>query len=365
MNAPPVWSVKPRGPRITAKHSRLATHNVPVLTIKEFAGHVSLEPTRRHLHLAAAALQEVITTLLPFHADLEAVGLDLQRQYENGPCGLARRALRPSQRIQEAFPVPGCPRLESGQGGRKQGRRRCAPGCERRTDEWEVDLALRLPDGTRIRERVKAPVAAKSAALRWAQEREARLLAGEGRKPKPAVEVVQQVPTLTEFKPRFIEGHVKANRLRPSSAQAYADIFRVHLEPVFGSLRLDAIGDERVQRFKGELVEDELASKTINNLLTALSVTLKRAVEWNVIAAMPCRIRLLKVQRSELSFYDFGEHKRLVEGAAAVDPRIELLVLLGGDAGLRRGESPSPWSGATWTSVDGRSTSSEASGTAT
>jgi len=65
--------------------------------------------------------------------------------------------------------VTGCPRLESGQGGRRQGHRRCAPGCERVTKGWEVDLALRLPDGTPIRERVKAPVTGKSAALRWAQ----------------------------------------------------------------------------------------------------------------------------------------------------------------------------------------------------
>jgi hypothetical protein len=40
--------------------------------------------------------------------------------------------------------VPGCPQFESesGQGGRKAGRRPCAAGCERVTDGWEVDLAL-------------------------------------------------------------------------------------------------------------------------------------------------------------------------------------------------------------------------------
>lgn len=230
--------------------------------------------------------------------------------------------------------VPGCPRLESGQGGRKQGRRRCAPGCERVTNGWEVDLALRLPDGTPIRERVKAPVSGRSAALRWAQEREGQILAQKGRKPKQA----RQVPTVAEFKPRFVEGHVKANRLKPSSAEAYESIFRTHLEPEFGPLRLDAIGDERVQRFKGELVEDGMANKSINNVLTALSVMLKRAVDWKVIDAMPCRIRLLKWDKGEVAFYDFSEYRRLVEAAAAIDPRIELLVLLGGDAGLRRGE---------------------------
>ncbi len=211
--------------------------------------------------------------------------------------------------------VPECPRHVAGQGGRKSGRRRCAPGCERITDGWEVDLALRLPDGTPIRERVKAPVSGKSAALRWAQDLEAVILTQRGMRPKEE----KQAPTLSEFKPRFIEGHVKANRLKPSSAEAYESVYRTHLLPAFGELRLDAIGDELVQRFKGELVEDELSSKSINNVLTALSVTLKRAVDWKVIAG-------------EVAYYDFAEYHRLVEA--------------GGEGGGRRPKPSRSWRGA-------------------
>jgi integrase len=46
--------------------------------------------------------------------------------------------------------------------------------------------------------------------------------------------------------------------------------------------------------------------------------------------------------------YDFAEYRYLVEAAAAIEPRIELLVLLGGDAGLRRGEAIA----LEWTDVD-------------
>lgn len=257
--------------------------------------------------------------------------------------------------------VPECPRLESGQGGPKQGRRRCAPGCQRTTDGWEVDLALRLPDGTRIRERVKAPVAAKSAAFRWAQEREAVILAQHGRQPKKTE--TKKAPTLSEFKPRFIEGHVKANRLKPSSAEAYESMFRNHLLPTFGELRLDKIGDELVQRFKGELVEDEMANKSINNLLTALSVTLKRAVDWKVIDAMPCRIRLLKWERAEVPFYDFADYRRLVEGAAQSIP-VSSCSCSSPATPAHAEVRPSPWSGATWTCADGRSTRSAVRGMA-
>jgi integrase len=39
-----------------------------------------------------------------------------------------------------------------------------------------------------------------------------------------------------------------------------------------------------------------------------------------------------------VSFYEFSDYDRLVEAAHALDPRVEAMVVLGGDAGLRRGE---------------------------
>jgi integrase len=241
--------------------------------------------------------------------------------------------------------VPGCPRLESGQGGRKHGRRRCAPGCERVIDGWEVDLALRLPDGTSIRERVKAPVLGKSAALRWAQDREAHILAQGGREPR-----VQRgpVPTLAEFWPRFLEGHSYANREKPSSLYSKRHIYRNHLAPRFGGRRLDAIRDEDVQQLKASLRDRSV--KTTNNVLSVLGKLLRVAHEWGVIERMPCRIRLLKFSLGTVEFYEPEVYEGLVEAAAKEDPRVHLVVLLGGDAGLRLGEII----GLEWPDVDFR-----------
>ncbi len=55
------------------------------------------------------------------------------------------------------------------------------------------------------------------------------------------------------------------------------------------------------------------APKTVNNALTVLSVMLKKAVEWDVIERMPCRIQLLPVPKSSASFHDFEQYERLVE----------------------------------------------------
>lgn len=53
---------------------------------------------------------------------------------------------------------------------------------------------------------------------------------------------------------------------------------------------------------------------------------------------MPCRIELLKVKSFRTAFYEFDEYARLVHAAETIDLRTMLVVLLGGDAGLRRGE---------------------------
>ena len=65
---------------------------------------------------------------------------------------------------------------------------------------------------------------------------------------------------------------------------------------------------------------------------------LKKAVEWGVIDRMPCTIRLLKITRWAATFYDFDQYECLVEAARAVDRTAELIVLLGGEAGLRCAE---------------------------
>jgi integrase len=76
----------------------------------------------------------------------------------------------------------------------------------------------------------------------------------------------------------------------------------------------------------------------VNNVLTVLNVLLKAAVEWKVIDQSPCTIRLLKTPRAEADYHEFDSFDRLVEAAAQLDSRTALIVLLGGEAGLRCGE---------------------------
>jgi integrase len=194
-----------------------------------------------------------------------------------------------------------------------------------------VDVITRLSSTSRYRERRRLRVTSKSAAQRWGQARERHLL-----QQGPAQPQKKEVPTLEAFAPRFLDGHARANRQKPSGIAAKERIIRVHLIPFLGPKRLDQIKSEDVQRLKCALASK--ATKTVNNVLTVLNVLLKKAAEWDVIDRVPCVIRLLPVPKSSTSFYDFEAYERLVAAAKATDRRAELLVLLGGEAGLRLGE---------------------------
>jgi len=200
---------------------------------------------------------------------------------------------------------------------------------------WEVDIRVVSPDGTRqLRERKRSPVASRSDTQRWAEALERELFQ---RLMDPAPQTPRkEVPTLRAFAPRFMDGHARANRQKPSGIAAKELILRVHLLAALGHKRLDAIKSEDVQRLKRNL--EAKSPKTVNNVLAVLSVMLKKAVEWEVITHMPCMVKLLPVSKGSTRFYDFDEYERLVEAARLLDARTHLIVLLGGEAGLRCGE---------------------------
>lgn len=195
---------------------------------------------------------------------------------------------------------------------------------------WEVDVSFRLPNGQRHRERCKAPVSSKTAAQRWGEDRERHLLI-HGRP-----EQKKEVPTFEAFAPRFVDGHARANRHKPSGIAAMESILKWHLVPTLGGRSLDAITNERVQRLKLALAHR--APKTVNNVLTVLNTLLKKAVEWGELERLPCTIKLLPNPKKTMGFHDFDQYERLLTIARRRGGEAYLMVLLGGDAGLRLGE---------------------------
>lgn len=212
-----------------------------------------------------------------------------------------------------------------------------------RGGKLDVDISLRLADGRRIRVRKVAPCQSKTSAKRWGECIAREILRNDAigyvPEPEPAA------PTLAEFAPRYLAS-ARAERRKPSSLASIEGNLKNHLVPSLGTLPLDEIGAEEIQRLKANLATR--SPSTTNNVLSTLSRLLRTAVEWDVIPAMPCRIALLHRPHVEMKFHDFPEYERLVDAARKIDTRAAVVILLGGEAGLRCGEM----TGLEWQDID-------------
>ncbi len=101
-----------------------------------------------------------------------------------------------------------------------------------------------------------------------------------------------------------------------------------------GTLKLDEIGQRKIETYKARKLASGLSPKTVNNHLTVLRRLLSLAVEWEQLDHLP-PFKWLKVPDPEFDFLDFEEAERLVAGA---NDEWRPMILTGLKAGLRLGE---------------------------
>jgi site-specific recombinase XerD len=194
----------------------------------------------------------------------------------------------------------------------------------------EYHIKGRYPDGKPYEERRKSPLPTITATERWAEQRE-RHLVEEARPKRP------KAPLFSEFVETCLRRHDTARRHKPSTIAMKRVVIARHLLPALGGKRLDEITAADIADLRARLVEIGRAPKTVNNVLSMLGTILGRAVDWGAIERAP-KVELIRAEKREMPFLTVEHYDRLVEGARAVGPKALVLVLLAGDAGLRRGE---------------------------
>lgn len=196
---------------------------------------------------------------------------------------------------------------------------------------WIVDVNFEHPDGRQERVRKVSQVQCKRGAEQYERQLRQALLDGTyGR------EEAEPAPRLKDFEEEFITKYCEANKQKPSGIDTKQSVLRNHLVPLFGERRLDSFTPADEDRLKAHFKRN--SASTYNNSASVLNVVLKAAQRWGKVGHVPHRFQLLKRDKSRPKFYDFDQFERLVEAAAKCDALIVLLVLLGGEAGLRRGE---------------------------
>ena len=190
-------------------------------------------------------------------------------------------------------------------------------------NSWWVDFRVDY-----IRYRKKSPENTRTGALAY-ERRLQEKLARDG-------SLVKRIaaPVFSDFAINWLASYVAANN-KLSERRMKASILKHHLLPFFGKTPLDRITVEDIERFKAKKLDEELAPKTVNNLLTVLSRCLRSAVDWGRIAYMP-KIKLMKAHSRNTDFLTQEEITRLLT-SPIVTP-VHLMAFTALRTGMRLGE---------------------------
>jgi len=116
----------------------------------------------------------------------------------------------------------------------------------------------------------------------------------------------------------------------------YARVLRLHVYPVLGDKRLDAVRHSDVVAFLSGLARKGLAANTVRQVHAITRTIFRAAVADRLISVTPFeRVELSKVQRSKGAIPDVDDMKALVKVAPE---RLSALVLLTAHTGMRSGE---------------------------
>jgi len=192
-------------------------------------------------------------------------------------------------------------------------------------------------DGREQRVTRTSPVQSKRGAERFEREIRQALQAGTYKRKKETKEQEQgpAMPTLQEFvEGRWLPVYPASADNRPSTVLARRWAFK-HVLPALGSLPLDSIGAEQVERFAATLRGKGLAPKSVKEILGALRRVLASAVEWEVLDRLP-RFPKVRIPQQDFDWLTAQESQRLLDGAG--DPEARTLLLCALHTGARAGE---------------------------
>lgn len=210
-------------------------------------------------------------------------------------------------------------------------KRRCGPECKRKTDGWEYEIKMKLPNGEFFQERRKSPLGSKTNTARFAEDRAAHIT----RESVTARPVTKTAPTFAEFEKQFMIFSKTNNK--PSTVYAKEWMMRVHLVPYFGSMRLDQIGPADIEDYKAKKLEEGCEKKSINNHITTVRKLLNLALEWGVVEKV-AKVKAFRLKTNfitEEMFLGFEEAERFMK-AAPVEWLAFLITAI--KTGLRLGE---------------------------
>jgi integrase len=190
--------------------------------------------------------------------------------------------------------------------------------------QWFADFWHHYPSGRRERFRIDSPVNTRQGALSYERQVRKEIEAGTYRR--------QQPTTLRDIWQDFSAwAHLE---LKPSTADRYDMMARLHLLPFWGRTCLAAIDARSIVEYKAAKVAAGLSRKTVNNHLALLSSVMARAVEWGRLDRSP-KIELFTLAPVEFDWLTRDDADRIIAHATGYWRSMIVVAL---NTGMRMGE---------------------------
>jgi integrase len=148
--------------------------------------------------------------------------------------------------------------------------------------------------------------------------------------------VTSSQQTLGQYLPHWLEHSVRgAVRLR--TFERYEEVVRLHLVPVVGKIRLQALKPQHVQSLKSKKLKEGLSTTTVALIQGVLHKALDDAVKHELLARNVCDlVSPPREESAEINPLDLDQIARLL--IAAKGHPLETLLVLALATGMRRGE---------------------------
>lgn len=145
--------------------------------------------------------------------------------------------------------------------------------------------------------------------------------------------------TFAEYKDIWVKKYAKGE-IKTSTMNQYTALYKNHMIPALGGIKLSQIGVEDVQGFKSDLIAKGLSPQMVKHNLRLLRQMLKHAVDWDYLKKNPAeKVKYPKIPKNEKKMEDAiltpTEIRVLLD---QVNDKWRALLLVAIAGGLRIGE---------------------------
>jgi len=142
--------------------------------------------------------------------------------------------------------------------------------------------------------------------------------------------------TVSQYLAYWLEHNVQ-NAVRPRTFERYESIVRLHIVPIMGKVKLQALAPQHINTLKSKKLKEGLSPTTVSAIHEMLHKALDDAIKMGLIARNVCDIvSPPRKQHKEISPLMPDQAKKLLE-AAKGHPQ-EALFVMALTTGMRRGE---------------------------